>query len=161
MSAGLRSVRRRLRTLRAHIRSLSDALLAARLLAWRLAVAPLKRTVPVERLVRLMASSSGRPASDAPRVIELVDWIYGPRRDTDLGNCLDRSLVLYRFLPRNGSSRRLVLGVRRDSGELEGHAWVIVGERVLGATSSSGAEFVSLVAFDAQGRRVEDAAWSS
>ena len=159
MNGALRSFRRRLRTLRVHVRSPSDALLVVRLLGWRLALAALKRTVPVAKLVRLMARSPGRTPRDTTRIVELVDWIYAPRRDADPGNCLDRSLVLYRFLGRNESGRRLVLGIRQESGALEGHAWVTAGDRAIGATPASGPDFAPLATFDAEGRRVEGAAW--
>jgi Transglutaminase-like superfamily len=158
MTGAFRSVRRRFRTLRAHVRSPSDALLALRLFGWRVALAPLKRTVPVPKLVRLMASSPGHPPRDTDRIVELVDWIYAPRRDVDLGNCLDRSLVLYRFLSRDEPGRRLVLGIRQESGALEGHAWVTAGDRAIGVTSGSGGDFVPLATFDAEGRRVGGAA---
>jgi hypothetical protein len=63
--------------------------------------------------------------------------------------------VLYRFLSRNEPGTRLVLGVRRGSSELEGHAWVIAGDRAFGETPPSGDGFVALATFAADGRRVE------
>jgi Transglutaminase-like superfamily len=155
MSAPPRSLRGRLRTLRKHVRSPSDALLVVRLLGWRVALAVLKRTVPIATLVRLMAAPGGRSTRDTRRIVELVDWLYAPRRDRDLGNCLDRSLVLYRFLSRNEPGTRLVLGMRRGSSELEGHAWVISGDRAIGETPASDSEFMTLASFAADGRRVE------
>lgn len=155
MSVDPRSFRGRLGTLRTHVRSPADALLVLRLLAWRLALAVLKRTVPIATLVRLMATPGGGPTRDTRRIVELVDWLYAPRRERELGNCLDRSLVLYRFLSRNEPGTRLVLGMRRGSSELEGHAWVIAGDRAFGETPASGGGFVTLATFAADGRRVE------
>jgi len=126
-----------------------------RLLGWRLALAPLKRTVPIATLVRLMATPDGSSTRDARRIVELVNWLYAPRRDRELGNCLDRSLVLYRFLSRNDPGTRLVLGMRRGSSELEGHAWVIAGDRAFGDIPARGGGFVTLATFAADGRRVE------
>jgi hypothetical protein len=154
MSVDPRSFRGRFRTLRKHVRSPSDVLLVLRLLGWRLALAVLKRTVPIATLVRLMATGGGHATRDT-RIVELVDWLYGPRRDRELGNCLDRSLVLYRFLSRSEPGTRLVLGMRRGSSELEGHAWVIAGDRAFGETPPSGGGFVTLATFAADGRRVE------
>jgi Transglutaminase-like superfamily len=155
MSADPRSFRGRIRTLRKHVRSPSDALLVLRLLGWRLALAVLKRTIPIATLVRLMATPGGHSSRDTRRIVELVDWIYGPRRNRELGNCLDRSLVLYRFLSRSEPGTRLALGMRHGSSELEGHAWVIAGNRAFGATPPSGDDFVTLATFAADGRRVE------
>jgi hypothetical protein len=120
-----------------------------------LALAVLKRTVPIATLVRLMATPGGRATRDPRRIVELVDWLYGPRRKRELGNCLDRSLVLYRFLSRSEPATRLVIGMRRESSELEGHAWVIAGDRAFGETPPSGGGFVTLATFAADGRRVE------
>jgi hypothetical protein len=155
MSPDPRSLRGRLSTLHKFVRSPSDALLVVRLLAWRVALAVLKRTVPIETLVRWMAAPGRSPAGDSRRIVELVDWAYAPRRSHDLGNCLDRSLVLFRFLSRNEPGTRLVLGMRRGSSELEGHAWVIAGDRAFGETSGSADGFVTLATFAADGRRVE------
>jgi hypothetical protein len=155
MNPDPQSFRGRLRTLRKHVRSPSDALLVVRLLGWRLALAVLKRTVPIATLVRLMATPGGNSSRDTRRIVELVDWLYAPRRKPDLGNCLDRSLVLYRYLSRNESGTRLVLGMRRGSSELEGHAWVIAGDRAFGVAPAGGGGFVTLATFTADGRRVE------
>ena len=155
MSVDPRSFRGRLRTLRKHVQSPSDALFVLRLLGWRVALAVLKRTVPIPTLVRLMATADGRSTRDTRRIVELVDWLYAPRRNRDLGNCLDRSLVLYRFLSRNEPGTRLVLGMRRGSSELEGHAWVIAGDRAIRAAPADGDGFVPLATFGAHGQRVE------
>lgn len=155
MSPDPRSFRGRLRTLRKHVQSPSDALLVARLLGWRVALAALKRTVPIETLVRMMATPGGRSTHDTRRIVEMVDWLYAPRRNRDLDNCLDRSLVLYRFLSRNEPGTRLVLGMRRGSSELEGHAWVIAGDRAIGAAPVDGGGFVPLATYAADGQRVE------
>ena len=155
MNATRPSVRRRLRTLRTHVRSPSDALLVTRLLGWRLALAVLKRTVPIATLVRLMAKPTGTPVRDTSRIVELVDWIYAPRRNRDPGNCLDRSLVLYRFLSGTEPETRLVLGIRPGSSALEGHAWVLAGDRAIGQTPVDGGSFATFATFAADGRRVE------
>lgn len=155
MNAPLHTFRRRLRILGAHLRSPSEALLVGRLLAWRLTLPVLKRTVPIATLVRLMASPAGRSTRDTGRIVEFVDLIFTPRRNEDPGNCLDRSLVLYRFLSRNEPGTHLVLGMRRGSSELEGHAWVIAGDRAFGHTPASGGGFEALATFAADGRRVE------
>jgi hypothetical protein len=154
MNAAPRSFRRRLRNLGAQIQSPSEALLVIRLLGWRLALPSLKRTVPIARLVRWMASPAGRPARDTGRIVELVDWIFAPRANEDPGNCLDRSLVLYRFLSRSEPGTRLVLGMRNGSSELEGHAWVIAGDRAFGQTPAGGGDFEPVATFAADGRRV-------
>ena len=48
------------------------------------------------------------------------------------GNCLERSLVLCRYLSAAGSDPELLVGMRRGENELEGHAWVVKGPRCRG-----------------------------
>lgn len=155
MTRTVGSLPRRVRTLRAKVRTRSDALLVGRLLAWRIALAVLKRVVPIQRLARLMVSTPGPRIDDTRRIVDLVDWIYASRSGRDLDNCLDRSLVLYRFLSPHEPGTQLVIGMRRGTGELEGHAWITAGGRSIGAIADNGADFVPLAAFDARGHRLE------
>jgi hypothetical protein len=46
-------------------------------------------------------------------------------------SCLPRALALGRYLAHNGCRTQLVLGVRRGSSGVEGHAWRQWGSRVL------------------------------
>jgi hypothetical protein len=46
--------------------------------------------------------------------------------------CLPRSLVLERLLARRGAAPELRVGVRREAGELQAHAWVEVAGRPVG-----------------------------
>ncbi len=46
-----------------------------------------------------------------------------PRRQK-LGNCLAQSLLRYRALRQRGFPVRFHLGMRKDQGELTGHAWL-------------------------------------
>jgi hypothetical protein len=42
------------------------------------------------------------------------------------GNCLERSLVLYRYLSAVGADPQLVVGIRGGEEAVRGHAWVTV-----------------------------------
>ena len=46
--------------------------------------------------------------------------------------CLRRSLVLYRHLVRMGEDPELWVGVRKEEGDLAGHAWVRLQGKALG-----------------------------
>jgi hypothetical protein len=73
------------------------------------------------------AVSAGRSAP-APIVVDitegerLVAAVY--RAHLTRGACLPRSIVQYLLHRRDGLPARLVVGVRRDRGELAAHAWV-------------------------------------
>jgi hypothetical protein len=51
--------------------------------------------------------------------------------------CLPRALAAHAMLRRRGIASRLCLGVAREDGELEAHAWVEVGkDKIVGGTES-------------------------
>jgi hypothetical protein len=104
------------------------AWLALRMAPWALAVPILKHALPLPRLTRLMWSSHGGGRNpDRERSIAKAAWWASrvqPGRFPD--NCLERSLVTYRFLALSGADPRLVLGMKRDETGLTGHTWVTV-----------------------------------
>jgi Transglutaminase-like superfamily len=64
------------------------------------------------------------------------------------GNCLPRSLVLYRLAARAGLDVRLHCGVRRGDRGLDGHAWCTAGDTVLAGASAAG--FTETFSFSAK-----------
>jgi hypothetical protein len=93
--------------------------LALWLVGFRRWQAALARVAPVE------VSPDGRDEADAIRegraVARLVDAAarHGPYRAT----CLPRSLVLWWLLRRRGIDGQLRIGVRKEAGRFEAHAW--------------------------------------
>jgi hypothetical protein len=59
-------------------------------------------------------------------------------------NCLERSLVLWALLRGHGIQSVLRIGVRKDRGRFEAHAWIEVGGVVLNDTNEVGERFVAL-----------------
>src|SRR5437764_2189223 len=139
------SLSRRIATLRSHVRSLQDASLVTRMLFWRLLLPVLKRLLPLPALARLMSTWRRPPPGGQSKVIELAAWLYGPRALSDGENCLDRSLLLYRYLAALDPATRLLVGFRPGEDGVEGHAWVAVGQRRLGAHADE-REFVPTLA---------------
>ena len=103
--------------------------LCAVLLFWRTLLPVLKYIVPVRVLARFMwspptESASGESADADARLRSLLFiWQHGGRLFVS-ANCLERSLVLYRLLSKNGSNPRLILGVNRRDAGIAGHAWI-------------------------------------
>lgn len=161
MSAPLAAGARRLRTLRAQVRTPADAWLLARMLAWRLALPLLKRALPLPRLARLMwrPGSAGRSRAPerAQRVERLVDWLFAER---DLGpgdNCLERSLLVYRLFSELGEAPELVIGMRRgDGGAVLGHAWVLVRGEAFRETAESLGPYVRMLSFGERGVQLRE-----
>jgi hypothetical protein len=49
--------------------------------------------------------------------------------------CWKRAAVLHRYLSRNGIQTRIIFGVRNESGEVDGHAWLEAnGQPILEST---------------------------
>jgi hypothetical protein len=57
-------------------------------------------------------------------------------------NCLEQSLVLWMLLRRRGFPAELKIGVRKDGGEFEAHAWVELDGEALNNESEENREFV-------------------
>jgi hypothetical protein len=59
-------------------------------------------------------------------------------------NCLEQSLTLWWLLRRRGIPADLRIGVRKDSGSFEAHAWVEVNGAVLSEAGNQHTHFVPL-----------------
>jgi len=127
------------------------------MLAWSLLLPFLKRGLSAERLVRLMYHRAGRSTAnaDTARIIHLAAWAARIRPLPGRGNCLERSLLAYRYLGRAGAQPRLAMGVRRVGGHVDGHAWIIVGNSVVDNDLQYGLQpFATVVEFGSDGRPI-------
>jgi len=139
--------------IRAVVSGPSELWLAFRMFLWAAVLPLLKRIMPLPRLVGLMAPSH-RSAPDQRRsavVVTLARWAYktGALRD----NCLERSLITYRYLPAGNEDSRLVLGVRKGDDGPPGHAWLTLRGEAAHDTEATLENLVPIIAFDLEGRR--------
>jgi hypothetical protein len=137
------------------VRSPADALLFARMLGWAAALPVLKRRMPLPKLVETAAPEARVVANRRPEtVIAFSRWVYRIPGLRD--NCLEKSLLTYRYLPADGGRYRLVLGVRASEAEgPPGHAWLTIDGVPVHDTDQSLADLVPIIAFDSAGRREE------
>jgi hypothetical protein len=136
------------------MRSPADAWLALRMVTWRLAVPLLKRLLPLPRLAQLLWKKPRRAERDPAReerVMTLADALSGPRGSRRLDNCLDRSLIGYRFLSHAGADPELVIGVARAGEEVRGHVWLRLDGVPLRETDDSLEGFEEVAAFGPAG----------
>jgi hypothetical protein len=149
------TLERRAARLKNVVRSPADVLLFARMLGWAAALPVLKRRMALPRLVE--ASVPDERAEDSRRpetVIAFSRWVYRIPGLRD--NCLEKSLLTYRYLPSNGGLYRLVLGVRGSEAEgPPGHAWLTIDGVPVHDSAESLADLVPIIAFDSAGRREE------
>lgn len=119
---------------------------------WSASLPLLKRLVPVRRLVALMWSPRGRRRFHGQEHAVLILAARLSRLRPRLrANCLERSLLAYRFLARAGCDPRLVLGVHRNGGVLTGHAWVTLNGKPVYEHRETLEQFTPLVEFGPQG----------
>jgi hypothetical protein len=152
-------VSRHVRRLGQIVTSPRDAWLLARMLGWSLLLPVLKRTVPLSRLVALLqldAQVDRRDPQWEEQLSAMSDWVFRsrPRRSRD--NCLDRSLVTYRYLGRAGAEPTIVVGVAKSATDaITGHVWVTVDGEPVHDDIAGLANFVALTAFNAHGRAIQ------
>jgi hypothetical protein len=106
--------RRRLRTVTALITSPADMWLGVRMFAWSLLLPVLKYVVPLPLLARLMWSRARvepQPGQEE-KVAAFARRISRVRPLPHRDNCLEKCLLIYRFLSRFNADPRLVTGVR-------------------------------------------------
>ncbi len=139
----------------------ADSWLAARILGWAVFVRLAKYAMPLRTLVEIV-SPTPHPGTRDPRregrIALFADWASRIVRPTTRGNCLERSLVAYRYLVRAHADPRLVIGFRRGDGGVLGHAWVLVDGQPLCDSPATVAEYQVAMCFDAAGRALTDPA---
>jgi hypothetical protein len=94
-----------------------------------------------------------RRAQHYANVIEAVS-----RRHIVRSHCLQRSLVLHRWLHREGLPSELRIGVRKEHGELKAHAWVELRGQVINDRPTEVRAFSLLRPFPRERRRWTPAA---
>jgi hypothetical protein len=70
--------------------------------------------------------SAAAPPEQLARIAELARVVYRSEHHSRAGNCLERSLALYRYLSAAGADPELLVGLRPDGAAPRGHAWVTV-----------------------------------
>ena len=129
----------------------SNLLLALRMSAWVLVLPLAKRLVPIERLARVMWRDGHEPRDHAR---ERLTIRLASRLTRFSGrNCLERSLILYRYLSVRGADPVLVLGIgglHRNGG----HAWVLVDGVPVVDSAASLTAYQPVVAFGRDAKRL-------
>jgi hypothetical protein len=148
---------RRVRLARKHVASPTDALLLVRMAGWAAMLPALKYILPLQRLVRLAASGGegARAPGREEKVTDLARVLYRSPAAVVRDNCLERSLVTYRYLSRANAKPELVVAMGKDGGNLLGHVWVTVDGKPLYDSPEKLAEFVPMVVFDSSGAIVQ------
>ncbi len=158
--------------IRAQFTSAADVWLAVRVFGWALVLPLIKVVVPVKSLARFMSGTRvtrrsrdpltalpGAPVRDPrteDRIVTFARWAARVVRPRSGGNCLERGLIAYRYLGAAGANPTLVVGLKRgDTGQVLGHAWVLLDGTPAGESESSVGSYTPMLAFAADGALVE------
>ncbi|HUR73960.1 MAG TPA: lasso peptide biosynthesis B2 protein [Sporichthya sp.] len=142
------------------MRSPADAVLTARMVGWALVLPVLKAVLPLRRLVRLMALSAPATPRNPDAEHAIANLARIAHRVVGLGrrdNCLERSLIAYRYLGAANASPLLVVGARNDQHTIEGHVWLTVDGVPVHDEAAALSRFTPVTAFDASGAPVPSA----
>lgn len=121
----------------------STAWMLTRMLAWKQTLAVLKRVVPFRTLVRVAQPRRVAAAEDAEERAR-IEYIVARLGGDD--DCVERSLVAYRFLARAGSTPKLFLGFDHGTPR-RGHAWVEVDDGPIVESRAALQPFVPVAEF--------------
>lgn len=156
MSAPPRGITRaRTRRAIAAVESPADALLAVRMLGWALVLPVLKSALPLQRLVRLMAREGRATARDTDTEHTIITLSRVVHRAVGLGrrdNCLERSLIAFRYLSAANADPLLVVGACAGATEIEGHVWLTVDGDPVHETRERVDRYARVTEFHADGR---------
>jgi hypothetical protein len=127
--------------------------LLVRSAAWAAVLPLLKRLVPAPRLARLMwrdPRSTGRDPALENEVVAIVDRVYAHGRIPRRHNCLERSLLAYRYLSEINAAPVLVIGLAKVR-PARGHAWVLVDGEPIAEPEHALAEMTPILSFGSGG----------
>ena len=117
---------------------------------------------PLGEFVEMTSAASSSPAesgSCAPRALTCERLASAISRATRYGIfrplCLTRAVALSRMLDAHGIvGHRIRIGVRRDRGSFTAHAWVELGQRILGDTAANTLAYLPLAQVSVAGNPV-------
>ena len=129
----------------------SDRWLLVSSIAWINIVRTLIATFGFASVYRVMTRNVAKrnprfaDGSGQPRVLEIARIVDAAARHTLLSNtCLHRALTLWWVLRRRGFYASLQLGVRKQSGNFEAHAWVTYAGAVVNDADVVDGDYVPL-----------------
>jgi hypothetical protein len=133
-------------------RQIGTALALLRLFPAYLAFAIFKHALALPRLARL-AWRQPRGGTNADRRTRAIARVVRMRQLVPIadGDCLQKSLLLYRELSREGADPVLLVGFRSVDGMVQGHAWVEVDGKAIADDAEDGGPFTPALRFGSGG----------
>ena len=103
-----------------------EAWLLLRMAWWVVVLSATARCYSLPRALRIVAGNPrrSRTAINRDDLARVIDQLLSADFLMFKPICWKRAAVLHRYLSRNGTQTRIIFGVRNDSGEVDGHAWL-------------------------------------
>ena len=115
------------RAIRLTVRRPARVWLLVRMATWVVILSVLARVLALPSALRFVATDVRTKLKDdvdvnglssaIDAVLGLNVWMFTPK-------CWKRATILHRYLALNGIATSIVFGVRKEMGELKGHAWL-------------------------------------
>lgn len=138
-----RTIRKFLALPRAERRLLVQAMATLPLVALALGTIGLRRCHLGLECLSQTASGGASTAANAFHRAVRTGWLVSiaSNRGFIRGNCLAQSMTIWWLLRRQGIASELRIGVCKQQGRLEAHAWIEHGSRVLNDRAGIGRQF--------------------
>lgn len=103
-----------------------EAWLLLRMAWWVVVLSATARYYSLPRALRIVAGNPrrSREAMSRDDLARAIDLLLSADVLMFKPICWKRAAVLHRYLSRNGERTRIIFGVRNESGEVDGHAWL-------------------------------------
>ena len=103
-----------------------EAWLLLRMAWWVVVLSATARCYSLPRALQIVAGNPkrSRAAIDRDDLARAIDLLLSADFLMFRPVCWKRAAVLHRYLSRNGEPTRIIFGVRNESGEVDGHAWL-------------------------------------
>ena len=103
-----------------------EAWLLLRMAWWVAVLSALARFYSLPRALRIVAGNQphSRKEVDREELARAIDLLLSADVLIFKPICWKRAAVLHRYLSRNGTPTKIIFGVRNESGNVDGHAWL-------------------------------------
>ena len=103
-----------------------EAWLLVRMAWWVVVLSATARCYSLPHALRIVAGNPkrSRAATNRDDLARAIDQLLSADFLMFKPICWKRAAVLHRYLTRNGIPTRIIFGVRNESGEVDGHAWL-------------------------------------
>lgn len=109
----------------------------------------LLRAMKLLRLLEFLSGSGSEPCGDPElehRIASYTSALLSLNILMFRNTCLTKTLVLYRFFSQIGLEPRIHFGVRKTAnGDLEGHNWLVVGDKIYLGSSDTEALYPTII----------------